>query len=155
MERLLKYLPIFVCLVVALTSCDDYISDFDTRKNEYEIYYSITYSTVYDFHNIAYINYTEFDDANDFKYTGIARQEEHSIDGTSARFFVRRVPKGSHIQLSTYVDVPEALPNTKAEISIEISKKGGEYPFTEVARATADCPLKDNPLTISYDVPNK
>ena len=155
MKRLLRFFSILACLVVALTSCDDYISDFDTRKNEYEIYYSITYSTVYDFHNIAYINYTEFDDANDFKYTGIARQEEHSIDGTSAHFFVRRVPKGSHVQLSTYVDVPEALPNTKAEISIEISKKGGEYPFTEVARATADCPLKDNPLTISYDVPNK
>ncbi len=156
MKRLLKYFSILACLFVALSSCDDDVNDYETRKNEYEIYYCITYSTVYDFHNIAYINYTEFDDPNDpLKYTGTARQEEHSIDGTSAYFFVKRVPKGSHIQLSTYVDVPEALPNTKAEISIEISKKGGEFPFTEVAKATADCPLKDNPLAISYDVSNE
>ena len=155
MKRLLKYFSIILCLVVALSSCDDYVSDFETRKNEYEIYYCITYSTVYDFHNIAYINYTTFYDLNDeHRYTTIARQEEHSIDGTSAYFFERRVPKGSHIQLSTFVDVPETLPNTKAKISIEVSK-GDSNDFEEVASAEADCPLKGNPLTISYDVPNE
>lgn len=153
MKRFIKYFSIFAYLVVALSSCDDYVSDFETRKNEYEIYYCITYSTVYDFHNIAYINFTEFDDPNDFSYTGIARQEEHSIKGTSAYFFVKRVPKGSHIQLSTYVDVPEALPNTKALIQIEVSK-GDSNDFVEVASAEGDCPLMDNPLTISYDIPN-
>lgn len=145
---------IALTFLFALSSCDDYVSDYETRKNEYEIYYCITYSTVYDFHNIAYINYTEFDDPNDFNYTGIARQEEHSIDGTSAYFFVRRVPKGAHIQLSTFVDVPEALPNTKAKISIEVSKSDSNN-FVEVVSAEADCPLKDNPLTIIYDVPNE
>ncbi len=155
MKRSLKYFSILACLVVALPSCDDYVSDFETRKNEYEIYYCITYSTVYDFHNIAYINFTAFDDPNDpLKYTGIARQEEHSIDGTSAYFFEKRVPRGSHIQLSTFVDVPEALPNTKAKISIEVSK-GDSNNFVEVVSAEADCPLKDIPLTISYDVPNE
>lgn len=140
---------------MALSSCDDYVSDFETRKKEYEIYYCITYSTVYDFHNIAYINFTAFDDPNDpLKYTGIARQEEHSIDGTSAYFFEKRVPRGSHIQLSTFVDVPEALPNTKAKISIEVSK-GDSNNFVEVVSAEADCPLKEIPLTISYDVPNE
>lgn len=155
MKRLLKYLSIFACLAVALSSCEDYVRENDTRKDEYTIYYRITYSTVYDFHNIAYINYTDFNDPNDHSYTGIARQEVHSITSTSAYFFVNRVPKGSHIQLSTYVDVPEALPNTKVEISIKISTKGGYSPYTEVAKAEADCPLKDNPLTISCDVPNK
>ena len=155
MKRLLKYLSIFACLAVALSSCEDYVRENDTRKDEYTIYYCITYSTVYDFHNIAYINYTDFNDPNDHFYTGIARQEEHSITSTSAYFFVNRVPKGSQIQLSTYVDVPEALPNTKVEISIEVSTKGGYSPYTEVAKAEADCPLKDNPLTISCDVPNK
>ena len=155
MKRSLKFFSILACLVVALSSCDDYVSDFETRKNEYEIYYCITYSTVYDFHNIAYINFTAFDDPNDpLKYTGIARQEEHSIDGTSAYFFEKRVPRGSHIQLSTFVDVPEALPNTKAKISIEVSK-GDSNNFVEVVSAEADCPLKDIPLTISYDVPNE
>ena len=155
MKRSLKYFSILACLVVALSSCDDYVSDFETRKNEYEIYYCITYSTVYDFHNIAYINFTAFDDPNDpLKYTGIARQEEHSIDGTSAYFFEKRVPRGSHIQLSTFVDVPEALPNTKAKISIEVSK-GDSNNFVEVVSAEADCPLKEIPLTISYDVPNE
>lgn len=152
---MLNYFSILACLVVALSSCDDYVSDFETRKNEYEIYYCITYSTVYDFHNIAYINFTAFDDPNDpLKYTGIARQEEHSIDGTSAYFFEKRVPRGSHIQLSTFVDVPEALPNTKAKISIEVSK-GDSNNFVEVVSAEADCPLKDIPLTISYDVPKE
>ena len=155
MKRSLKFFSILACLVVALSSCDDYVSDFETRKNEYEIYYCITYSTVYDFHNIAYINFTAFDDPNDpLKYTGIARQEEHSIDGTSAYFFEKRVPRGSHIQLSTFVDVPEALPNTKAKISIEVSK-GDSNNFVKVVSAEADCPLKDIPLTISYDVPNE
>lgn len=155
MKRSLKYFSILACLVVALSSCDDYVSDFETRKKEYEIYYCITYSTVYDFHNIAYINFTAFDDPNDpLKYTGIARQEEHSIDGTSAYFFEKRVPRGSHIQLSTFVDVPEALPNTKAKISIEVSK-GDSNNFVEVVSAEADCPLKEIPLTISYDVPNE
>ena len=155
MKRSLKYFSILACLVVALSSCDDYVSNFETRKNEYEIYYCITYSTVYDFHNIAYINFTAFDDPNDpLKYTGIARQEEHSIDGTSAYFFEKRVPRGSHIQLSTFIDVPEALPNTKAKISIEVSK-GDSNNFVEVVSAEADCPLKDIPLTISYDVPNE
>lgn len=155
MKRLLKYFSIFACLVLALSSCGDDVSDFDTRKNEYEIYYCITYSTVYDFHNIAYINYTTFYDLNDpHRYTNIARQEEHIIDGTSAYFFEKRVPKGSHIQLSTYVDVPDALPNTKAIIKIEVSK-GDSNDFVEVASAEGDCPLKGNPLTISYDVPNK
>lgn len=155
MKRSLKYFSILACLVVALSSCDDYVSDFETRKNEYEIYYCITYSTVYVFHNIAYINFTAFDDPNDpLKYTGIARQEEHSIDGTSAYFFEKRVPRGSHIQLSTFVDVPEALPNTKAKISIEVSK-GDSNNFVEVVSAEADCPLKDIQLTISYDVPNE
>lgn len=156
MKRFLKYLSISLFIIVSLSSCDVFTDDFETRNNEYEIYYCITYSTVYDFHNIAYINFTAFEDPNDpLKYTGIARQEEHSIDGTSAYFFEKRVPRGSHIQLSTYVDVKDALPNTKVEISIEISKKGGDLPSTEVAKATADCPLKDKPLTISYDVPNE
>lgn len=155
MKQITEQLIFALCLILALSSCDDPINDYDTRKDEYTVYYCITYSTTYDFHNIAYINYTDFDEPDyPFKYTGIARQEEHSIDGTSAYFFVYRVPRGAHIQLSTFVDVPEALPNTKAKISIEVSK-GSSSDFTEVASAQASCPLKDNPLAISYDVPKE
>ena len=82
------------------------------------------------------------------------KQFESSIEGTEAYIRAERVPKGAHIELSTYVDVTETLPNTKVEITIEISKKGGDSPFTEVAKATAECPLKVSPLTISYDIPN-
>lgn len=72
----------------------------------------------------------------------------------SAYIMAECVLKGAHIELSTYVDVANALPNTKVEISIEVSKKGGDSHFTEVANATAECPHKGNPLTISYDIPN-
>lgn len=154
MKRLLKYLSIFACLVVALSSCDDYLEE-ETRKNEYTIWYNVTYSTTYDFHNIAYISFTSFFDSESLKYTGRPTQLLRQIDGTKTYFRADRVPKGAHVELSTYVDVKDALPNTKVEISIEISKKGGDLPSTEVAKATADCPLKDKPLTISYDVPNE
>ena len=158
MKRLLKYFSIFVCLVVALSSCDDddLLTEFDTHKDEYTVRYIVTYSTTYDFHNIAYVSFTSFSEySNDgVKYTGQPTQIETSIDGTEDFFTIKRVPKGSHVEFSTYVDVAEALPNTKAEISIEVVK-GKEYDFTEVKTAKADCPLKGNPLTISYDVPNE
>lgn len=154
MKRKLEYLSIAMCLIVALSSCDDYLEG-ETRKNEYTIWYNVTYSTTYDFHNIAYISFTSFFDTENFKYTGHPTQLLRQIDGTKTYFRTDRVPKGAHVELSTFVDVEEALPNTKVEISIEISKKGGDLPSTEVAKATANCPLKNNPLTISYDVPNK
>lgn len=156
MKRLLKYFSIIACLVMALSSCDDdFLSNYDTRKDEYSVRYSVTYSTTYDFHNIAYISFTDFFDKTDWsKYTGQPTQFERSIEGTEEYITVTRVPKGSHVEFSTYVDVAEALPNTKVEISIEVVK-GKEYDFTEVKTAKSDCPTKDSPLTISYDVPNK
>lgn len=158
MRRFIKYFLIFVGLVVAVSSCDDdFITEYDTHKDEYTVYYNVTYSTTYDFHDIAYISFTDFFyfDGEHNKYSGKPTQFERSIDGTKEYIRAERVPKGAHIEFSTYVDVAEALPNTKAEISIEISTKGGGSPYTEVAKATADCPLKGVPLTISYDVPNK
>ncbi|MBQ7490338.1 MAG: hypothetical protein IJT51_07465 [Bacteroidales bacterium] len=143
---------------MALSGCsdDDFITEYDTHKDEYTVRYNVTYSTTYDFHNIAYVSFTSFSEYSDegVKYTGKPTQIERSIDGTEDYFTIKRVPKGSHVEFSTYVDVAEALPNTKVEISIDVVK-GKEYGFTEVAKATAECPLKGNPLTISYDVPNK
>lgn len=157
MKRLLKYFSFFACLIVALSSCsdDDFLTEYDTHKDEYTVCYNVTYSTTYDFHNIAYVSFTDFFDSESLKYTGRPTQLLRQIDGTKRYFRADRVPKGAHVELSTYVDVKDALPNTKVEISIEISKKGGGSPYTEVAKATADCPLKDNPLTIRYDVPNE
>lgn len=155
MKNLLKYISISLCFIAVLTGCDDdVIYDYDTRKDEYAVRYNVTYSTLYDFHNIAYVSFTSFFNEEDLKYTGKPRQVERRIDGTEDYFIASRVPKGSHIEFSTFVDVAEALPNTKVEISIEVSK-GNEYNFIEVVKAEADCPLKDNPLTISYDIPNK
>lgn len=156
MKRPLIYFSITVCFFVILSSCsDDFLTEYDTHKDEYTVYYDVTYSTTYDFHNIAYVSYTNFFDNSDgYKYTGKPKQFENSIDGTEAYIRAERVPKGAHIELSTYVDVANALPNTKVEISIEVSKKGGGSPFTEVAKATAECPLEGRPLTISYDIPN-
>ena len=157
MKRLLKYFSIFACLVVALSSCDDddLLTEYDTHKDEYTVYYNVTYSTTYDFHDIAYISFTDYYDYENHKHSSQPTQIERSIDGTKEYLRMERIPKGAHLEFSTYVDVAEALPNTKVEISIEISKKGGDLPYTEVAKATADCPIKGNPLTISYDVPNK
>ncbi len=159
MKRLLKYCSIVLCFILALSSCsddDDLLTEYDTHKDEYTVYYNVIYSTTYDFHNIAYISFTDFFVFNGEHniYSGKPTQFERSIDGTKEYIRVERVPKGAHVELSTYVDVAEALPNTKVEISIEISKMEGDLPYTEVAKATADCPLKGNPLTISYDVPN-
>ena len=154
MKILLKYLSICLCFIAILSSCsDDFITEYDTHKDEYTVYYNVTYSTINDFHNIAYVSFTDFFDSN-HKYTGKPIQTVRSIEGTEEHIRMERVTKGSHIEFSTYVDVAEALPNTKVEISIEISKKGGDSPFTEVATAIADCPLKGEPLTISYDIPN-
>lgn len=159
MKRLLKYFSIFACLILALSGCDDdySISEYDTHKDEYTVYYVVTYSTIYDFHNIACISFTDFFEygTDGYKYSGKPYQAEKRIDDTYEYVRVERVPKGAHLEFSTYVDVAEALPNTKVEISIEISKKGGGSPYMEVAKATADCPLKGSPLTISYDVPNE
>ena len=157
MKRFFKYISVFLFIITALSSCDDeFITEYDTHKDEYTVYYNVTYSTTYDFHNIAYVSFTDFFDNNDgYKYTGKPKQYENSIDGTEAYIRAERVPKGAHIELATYVDVAEALPNTKVEISIEISKIGGGSPYTEVKKATAECPLKGNPLKISYDIPNK
>ena len=139
---------------MGMSSCgDDFMTEYDTRDNEYSVCYNVTYSTVLDFHNIAYVSFTNFFD-DDFKYTGKPKQIVHSIDGTEAYIMVERVPKGSHIEFSTFVDAKETLPNTKVEISIEI-RKGGEIGYKEVAKAVAECPLKDKPLTIIYDLPNE
>ena len=156
MKRPLIYFSIAVYFIAILSSCsDNFLTEYDTHKDEYTVYYNVTYSTTYDFHNIAYVSYSDFFDNSDgYKYTGRPKQFENSIDGTETYIRAERVPKGAHIELSTYVDVAEVLPNTKVEISIEVSKKGGDSPFTEVAKATAECPLKVSPLTISYDVPN-
>lgn len=156
MKRPLIYFSIAVYFIAILSSCsDNFLTEYDTHKDEYTVYFNVTYSTTYDFHNIAYVSYTDFFDNSDgYKYTGRPKQFENSIDGTETYIRAERVPKGAHIELSTYVDVAEALPNTKVEISIEVSKKGGDSPFTEVAKATAECPLKGNPLTISYDITN-
>ena len=155
MKHLLKYISISLCFISVLTGCDDdVIYDYDTRKDEYAVRYNVTYSTLYDFHNIAYVSFTSFFNEEDLKYTGKPRKVERRIDGTEDYFIANRVPKGSRVEFSTYIDVAEALPNTKVEISIEVSK-GNEYNFIEVVKAEADCPLKDNPLTISYDIPNK
>lgn len=155
-KQIFKYFSLSLCLVAILSSCDDYIDGFDTRKDEYAVRYNVTYSTVYDFHNIAHISYTNFfaGSGSSYGYTGKPRQIEYYIDGTENSVVASRVPKGAHVELSTYVDVPEALPNTKVEITIEVAK-GKEYDYTEVAKASAECPLKGKPLTISYDVPNK
>lgn len=156
MKRPLIYFSIAVYFIAILSSCsDNFLTEYDTHKDEYTVYYNVTYSTTYDFHNIAYVSYTDFFDNSDgYKYTGRPKQFENSIDGTETYIRAERVPKGAHIELSTYVDVAEVLPNTKVEISIEVSKKGGDSPFTEVAKATAECPLKVSPLTIGYDIPN-
>lgn len=156
MKRPLIYFSIAVYFIAILSSCsDNFLTEYDTHKDEYTVYFNVTYSTTYDFHNIAYVSYTDFFDNSDgYKYTGRPKQFENSIDGTETYIRAERVPKGAHIELSTYVDVAEVLPNTKVEISIEVSKKGGDSPFTEVAKATAECPLKVSPLTISYDIPN-
>ena len=156
MKRPLIYFSIAVYFIAILSSCsDNFLTEYDTHKDEYTVYYNVTYSTTYDFYNIAYVSYTDFFDNSDgYKYTGRPKQFENSIDGTETYIMAERVPKGAHIELSTYVDVAEVLPNTKVEISIEVSKKGGDSPFTEVAKATAECPLKVSPLTISYDIPN-
>ena len=149
-----KYSLFPLCLITLLSSCvDDFITEYETHKDEYTVYYNVTYSTTNDFHNIAYVSFTDFFDSN-HKYTGNPAQTVRSIEGTEEYIRMERIPKGSHIEFSTYVDVAEALPNTKVEISIEISKKGGGTPFTEVATAIANCPLKGEPLTISYDIPN-
>lgn len=154
MKKIINFLFIFICLVTPLSSCDDdFMTDFETRYDEYCVYYRVTYSTVYDFHNIAYVNFTDFFD-DDYKYTGRPKQVVQSIDGTSEYIKAERVPKGSHIEFSTYVDVKESLPNTKVEISIEI-RKGNEIGCKEVAKASAECPLKDNPLKLSFDIPTK
>ena len=146
MKNLLKYISISLCFIAILSSCSDvFLTEYDTHKDEYAVRYNVTYSTLYDFHNIAYVSFTSFFNEEDLKYTGKPRQVERTAS---------RVPKGSRVEFSTYVDVAEALPNTKVEISIEVSK-GNEYNFIEVVKAEADCPLKDNPLTISYDIPNK
>ena len=154
MKRLLKYFSIFVCLVVALSSCDEYVSDSETRKNEYTIWYEVTYSTTYDFHNIAYFSFTSFYDIEKDKYTNQPSQLLRQIEGTKEYIKATRVPKGAHVELSTYVDVEEALPNTKVRISISMAK-GKEWDSEEVASVEGGCPLKGNPLTISYDVPNE
>lgn len=152
MKRVFKYLLIF--LVAALSGCDDeFLTEYDTRNDEYTVYYYVKYSTVYNFHDIAYVSFTDFFD-DDFKYTGKPRQEVTSIEGTSDFIEVRRVPKGAHLEFSTFVDVEEALSNTKAEISIAISR-GNQTTLTEVATAQADCPLKATPLTLTYDIPVK
>ena len=154
MKQTLKYISLSLCIIALLSSCvDDFITEYETQKDEYTVYYNVTYSTINDFHNIAYVSFTDFFDSN-HKYTGKPSQTVRSIEGTEEYIRMERVPKGSHIELSTYVDVAEALPNTKVEISIEISKKGGSTPFTEVAKTKANCPLKGEPLTISYDIPN-
>ena len=159
MEQILKYFSFFACLVVALSSCsdDDFLTEYDTHKDEYTVYYNVTYSTTYDFHNIAHVSFTDFfaNNGDGYRYIGHPYQFETAIDGSEEYICVERIPQGSHLEFSTYVDVAAALPNTKVEISIEISKKGGGSPYTEVAKATADCPLRGNPLTICYDVPNK
>lgn len=158
MKQLINYLSIALCLVAVLSSCsdDDIMTEYDTHKDEYTVYYSVTYSTTFDFHNIAHVSFIDFfdNDGDGYKYVGQPTLIEMAIDGTEDYFRVERVPKGAHLEFSTYVDVAEALPNTKVEITISISKKGGGSPLTEVAKATADCPLKDSPLTVSYDVPN-
>ena len=154
MKHPLKYFSFCLCLIALLSSCvDDFITEYETQKDEYTVYYNVTYSTINDFHNIAYVSFTDFFDSN-HKYTGKPAQTARSIEGTEEYIRMERVPKGSHIEFSTYVDVTEALLNTKVEISIEISKKGGGTPFTEVSKAKADCPLKGEPLTISYNIPN-
>ena len=155
MKRILENFLILAGLVVALSGCSDdsFITEHDTHKGEYTVCYNVTYSTTIDFHNIAYIGFTSFFDSVSYNYTGQPTQVERSIDGTEEYITEARVPKGAHVELSTYVDVAEALPNTKVEISIEISKKGGGSPYTEVAKASATCPLKGNRLTIGYDVP--
>ncbi len=159
MKQINKYLAIALCLMMALSSCsdDDFLTEYDTHKDEYTVYYNVTYSTTYNFQNIAYVSFTDFFDysGDGYKYTGKPFQFEKRIDGTKEYIIVERVPKGSHLEFSTYVDVEEVLPNTKVELSIEISTKGGGSPYTEVAKASAGCPLKGNPLTISCDVPNE
>lgn len=73
MKRFIKYFSIALCLIVALSSCsdDDFITEYDTHEDEYTVYYNVTYSTTYDFHNIAYISYTSFFDYSDgAKYVG-------------------------------------------------------------------------------------
>ena len=58
--------------MVALSSCDDYLEE-ETRKNEYTIWYNVTYSTTYDFHNIAYISFTSFFDSESLKTLVVRR----------------------------------------------------------------------------------
>ena len=113
MKHLLKYISISLCFIAILSSCsDDFLTEYDTHKDEYTVRYNVTYSTLYDFHNIAYVSFTSFFNEEDLKYTGKPRQVERRIDGTEDYFIASRVPKGSHVEFSTFVDVAEALPNT-------------------------------------------
>ena len=155
MKHSLKSLSVFICLLIALSGCDDkYLFNDQTREDEYDVTYSVRYSTIHNFHNIVHISYYEFYDYVTEKTSKIPTQVDNIIDGTEAYYLVKRVPKGAHLQLSTFVDADEVLSNTKVKISIKISALGGDSPYTEVATAEADCPLKDNPLTISYTVPD-
>lgn len=161
MKQLLGLFVGALCGMVALMGCgdDDALKEYETHKGEYTVYYYVTYSTTYDFHNIVWVSYTDFfdyrSDKTRYQYSGKPVQLERRIDGTKDCVVADRVPKGAHVEFSTYVDVEEALPNTKVEVSIEISQKGGGWPYTEVAKASAGCPLRGAPLTIGYDVPDE
>ena len=72
MKRRIEYLPILLCLIMALSSCNDFVDEYDTRNDKYAVRYSVIYSTIHNFHNIAYICFTDFfsGSGSNYKYTG-------------------------------------------------------------------------------------
>ena len=152
-QTILKLLPVVLTLLTIATACnDDYLSDDDTRDNEYTVWYKVTYSTIYNFQNIAHVSYTNFFDRETYKYLGRPVRWERRLDGTHTYFSAHRVPKGATVELSTFVDVSEPLPDTKVHLEIEVNK-GSTFETVKKISADAECPIKGNPFTISCETP--
>ena len=77
---------------------------------------------------------------------------DYELSGFDDVIVIHKVPKGFETKLSTFVKSAEALPNTRATISIEV-RRGDEDDYHEVASAEGDCPLADQQLEISYVLP--
>ena len=124
-----------------MSSCNESDMPFATKNNEYDVIYSVAYATTESLHNIAHVEYTT--------PNGV---QSYFLPENDVNVFIDKVPKGSKLRISTYLDVEELLPNTKARISIEV-RRGDENDYHEVASIEGVCPLASHPLEVSYDLP--
>ncbi|MBQ3363109.1 MAG: hypothetical protein IJG42_04070 [Muribaculaceae bacterium] len=140
-----KVLFVLIALLIlslfSWVSCDKYDEPFATTRDEYDVYYYVEYATTHTLHNIAHVEYTTPD--------GI---ESYYLSENEAYVLIDKVPKGSKLSISTYLDVNEALRDTKARIGIEV-KRGDEDDYHEVAYMEGECPLASKPLELSYVLP--